>query len=275
VLTIDSDNAKVIAILDGINRRLRLKAIGLGVLAAMAIGGGAFMIHKKSEPPAAESPPVADTNLVIAHQASTRVTSDDQPPPIGTDAGVVEADATQVAGGSGSSGGRVPSSRPDAGEPAVVAQELRVSVTPAGSEVDFGDGTYVPVTREDGWIARAIDKDVTIRVRNKCCEAEEKLVKAGTPLVEFKLKFKPAQLIVKCPTMVGDKKREITVVVDGRPATVGEKTPVFIDSIVGDKIAIVEFTTSSSKDASLRKNWTQKKRVTAGETLEVACEPPP
>src|SRR5690606_9563898 len=57
VLTIDPKNEKVLGILDGLNRRARLKQVGIGLLAVSAMALGGYTIHKRSLPPPPEDPP--------------------------------------------------------------------------------------------------------------------------------------------------------------------------------------------------------------------------
>lgn len=279
VLTIDSDNEKVIAILDGINRRTRLKAIGLGILAASVIGGGAWMIHRKTKPPGPEMPDAPNhAGSVFTSLPTTSVAPDDQPPPLELDAGIGEVDSdAQLAGTPNTTGSNGNLGRPPSVDAAIAiaAQELRVRVSPGpSSEVDFGDGTWVPVTAEDGMLARAIDQATTIRVRNPCCESEEAAVKVGQGQIVFNLKFRPGQVVTLCKLEVAGKRIPVDVRIDGRPATLGQKFAVFFEGSFNEKTVDVEFTTSGD-DATQRKNWTQKAKVTASETIEVKCAPPP
>ncbi len=261
VLTIDSDNEDVISILDGINRRLRMRAVGLGLLAALVISGGAYMIHRKAEPPSSDSPPPPDRNSVISGGSSS-VAHDDPPPAI--DAAIAaEPDAQFVAIGPNGSGSRPPVLI-DAAVPIVnVAKELSVRVNPAqGSEVDFGDGQgWVPVTTEDGRLARAVDHDVTVRVRNGCCVEQEATAKYGQAELPFQLSYKPGNVVVHC------KLPDTTVRIDDKPATLEQKTPVFFPGMFGSKTVKIEWFST--------KNWSQNVSVEAGKTAEVTCAPPP
>ena len=226
VLTIDSDNEKVIAILDGINRRLRLKALGLGLLAASVIGGGAFMIHRKSRPPGPDMPPTPDhRSNVLAIGPTRAVVPDDRPPDL-----VVELDAGTGDGGTGIVlGGNNPNLRPpgvDAGV-AIAATSLKVNVYPiAGSEVDFGDGKgWGPVT-QDGWVARVLDADAVVKVQNACCVPQERTVKAGDTEVSFSLQLRPATVIASCPGIKG-----VTVKIDNKLAELGEPKSIYFPQV--------------------------------------------
>ncbi|MBA3453994.1 MAG: serine/threonine protein kinase [Deltaproteobacteria bacterium] len=275
VLTIDSDNEKVIAILDGINRRLRLKAIALGVLAASVIGGGAFMIHRKSLPPGPEMPATPDhPGSAIAQWPMTNVAADDRPPELVAvvDAGVEVVDAYVV-------GGNNPNVRPPVADasPVISAKELWVTVTPAqGAQVDFGDGTWIDVTSEDGRLARIMEHNATIRARNKCCESQEAAVTVGQSQVVFDLVFKPGQIIPTCKLAAGEQPIPVSVRIAGSPATLGQKTAHFFERSFAEEVVEIEFTTSppeGSKETA--KNWVQKHKVRAGETMKVECAPPP
>jgi len=260
VLTIDSDNEKVIAILDGINRRLRLKAIGLGVLAASVIGGGAFMIHRKSRPPGPEMPAAPNhVGSAIAHWPLTHVSADDRPPDLVAvvDAGVEIVDAAVVVGVNN------PNVRPLVVDAAVVATgtSLKVGVYPAsGSEVDFGDGSgWRPVT-EDGWVARTIEKDGFVKVKNDCCVPEERAVKAGDTEISFTLSPKPATVIATCPGITG-----VTVKIDNKLAELGEPSTIYFRG--------VEFTTRTVPVEFILPDKVVPKtiKVTSGTEQQVTC----
>jgi tRNA A-37 threonylcarbamoyl transferase component Bud32 len=265
VLTIDSDNEGVIAILDGINRRLRMKAIGLGLVAALAIGGGAYMIHRKSEPPGAESPDLTLGKGIAIHGwvTSTRTGQDDPPPAI--DAAVAEEPDAQIAIiGPNTNGGGRPLLIDGGGAAINEPRELRVSVSPAeGAFVDFGDGKgWVPVPKEDGRVARAITTEVTIRVKNDCCAPQEATARYDQGELSFQLQYKPGTVIVHCDL------KDVSIRIDEKSARVEERAPVFFEGMFGTKNVTIDFTMPT-------KTWPQKVKVKAGETIEVTCAPPP
>ena len=282
VLTLDANNEKVIAILDGINRRVRLKAIGLGALAALAIGGGAFAIHRQTRAlePAAPPPP-GEPGTRLAHTI-TAVAPDDPPPPppeVPDDALLAEVPVDAAASGAttgvvGVTGPRLPTG-PDAGA-APMAREVTVVVSPArGSRVDFGDGRWIDVPPDDGRLTHALDGEAMVRVQNPCCEEQARAVSPGAPVASFNLRFRAATVTVRCPASITGTPWEVSVKIDGMPAQIGERANVFFgDSLVNDKVVGLEFVTSSA-DAALRKKWTQKRKVRPGETIEEPCKPPP
>lgn len=279
VLTIDPDNEKVIAILDGINRRVRLRAMGLGALAACVIGGGAYLIHAKNQPPGPSLPAAPDRGI-SSLGASTQVAREELPPAPLVDEG--QDDATDRAGsadpaGKGSAAVALPSPPrptrpPDAGVAAPA--ELWVMVSPAqGSEIDFGDGVWIAVPPDDGRIARRLERDTVVRVRNECCESKEAPARVGQTQLVFNLRFRPGHVLARCEL----EGVTVDVRVDAgrgfQPATLGETFAVFFDGLLDSKNVRVEFTTFGA-DPSLRRNWTQKATVQPGKTVEVTCAPP-
>jgi len=60
VLTIDPSNPKVLGILDGINRRKRLRVHATAVGLVALLGMGAWRVHHDAQPPALEAPAVVD-----------------------------------------------------------------------------------------------------------------------------------------------------------------------------------------------------------------------
>ncbi len=262
VLTIDSDNEKVIAILDGINRRLRLKAVGLGLLAASVIGGGAFMVHRKSRPPGPDMPANPDhAGSLIAYGPTVNVSADDKPPEL-----VVEVDAGVEVTDAGVLSGSNPNVRPplvDAGaviEPAT----LKVAVYPiGGSEVDFGDGKgWGPVT-QDGWVARIIEREATVKVQNACCVPQERVVKPGDTEIRFDLELKPATVIASCPNNKG-----VTVKIDNKLAELGESRSIYFPQVeFNTRSVTVEFVLTD-------KVVTKQVKVASGTEVQVTCAQP-
>jgi len=264
VLTIDAKNEKVLGILDGLNRRARLRQLGIGVLAAGAMAAGGYMIHLRSQPPPPESPPEPTTLTSPLVGPHVRVARVEAPP----EQVVEDAADTQEAASSAQPTG---SPRLDAHQGALIdagtpipGQELRVTVTPSkGSQVKVGDGDWASVTQA-GDVVRMIERDVKVYARNDCCEEQVKDVRLGQSEILFSLQPLPARVIAKCE-LPGD----ITVTVNGRAVKLNETiaetfdtnttqfTKTFDISFAGDSV--------SSK--------VQMVKVRANETKTVTCEP--
>jgi hypothetical protein len=146
---------------------------------------------------------------------------------------------------------------------AAVGNPVRITVFPEnGSQINFGDGTWVDVTA-DGSLSRTIDKDILVRVRNKCCSEQERVVKVGESEVRFDLNYKAAQVTPRC-----NAAGSVTVTVDRKPATLGEYTSIwFGNSLSVQREITVEFVLSD-------RVVTKEVRVTPGQAVEVTCAEP-
>jgi serine/threonine-protein kinase len=258
VLTIDPDNEQVIAILEGINRRTRLKA-GAAAAAFLAVMGGcAFVIHRRAQ--VVERPPPAELaagSWIAPARAVAHAYEPAPPPPdpdelaAGGDAGVDEPD------GSGSGVAIVVAPPPD-GPPAAVATAVKVTVTPAqGSEVRFGEGEWAPVPAGGG-LVRAVERPVTILARNPCCETVAATVRAGQAEVTLDMRFKPGRIVATCDHP------DTTVQIDDRSATLGRAAPILFPGTLDSTTARVTFIGRDRVD-------TQTVQVRSGKTTEVRC----
>jgi len=196
VLTIEPQNEKVLAILDGLNRRARLKTAAIAALAIGTIGGGGYTSHRRSLPPGPQPPP--EPVIVAAAPATTPTHSTshvESPPPLELPVDAGDSSAVIIPGRPANPD----VTPPDASVPAVEGKELRVIVQPAkGSRVRFGSEVAL-VTPEDGAAVRTITADTRIVVQNPCCEEQERIVPLGAGEVSFQLQALPAKVIAVCP----------------------------------------------------------------------------
>jgi serine/threonine protein kinase len=257
VLTIDPTNAKVLAVLDRLNRRARLKHAGLAVLALSVMSLGGYMIHKRSLPPEPDDLPTPDiaaspfggpaTNVVAVEPAPVRVLDDA--------AVVVIAPAHDAP--------RQPSLTIDAGQ-TFTGKPLRVIVTPAkGSLVKFGNEKWADVT-EDGHLDRVIEADTKILVKNECCEETGAIAKLGESEIAFSLQPLPANVIAKC-----DVPGDVSVRINGKAAKLGVKVTEPFDKNTTQMSKTFEVSFAGEHASSTPKSV----RVAANATEVVTCDP--
>jgi serine/threonine protein kinase len=266
VLTIDPKNVKVLTILDRINRRARLKTVGIVVLGMLAVGGGAFAIHMKTRPPPPEAPP--DPNSLAfsnVHGGPGTSTTNVEDPPPEIDAGLPDVN-DDASGSITDPGHRIPVI--DAGLVAV-EHRIRINVFPMnGTTLQVDDEP--PELVQGGSIQRSITKKVHVYAHNDLCiDRELEVDPAGPAAVRLELPYKPATIIPRCPNAS-------SVTVNGRQATVGKPSMIwFPDTTIEQKKVDVEFVIekpSGSGTQPIVKSQTVP--VTPGKTSEVTCEQP-
>lgn len=260
VLTIDADNAKVLAILDGINRRTRLKAYAMTAGMAGVIAFGAYMIHRRSLPPdnavpvdlGTGSPPVAgDRRVAVVNE---------QVPPVPDDAAVAITDDAARAG----SAAVVRPLEPDAGAavPVAVATTFRV-FPPREQQVRIAGGEWQSV-RDDGVVTVQLATDTLVEVRNKsgCCAEEARTIKPGETGVSLTTLYLPAQLAIEC-AIAGAR-----VQVDGESRRVNATETISMEKeLQRTKTVKVEFLGEQVDPKP------QLVPVTANRTQKVTCVP--
>jgi serine/threonine-protein kinase len=270
VLTIDADNEKVIAILDGINRRTRMKAYAmtLGFFAVMA--GGAYMIHKRSQPPDNEVPVDLGNGTVAINDRDTTVVKDPEPPPlpvIAPDGGsaVIAFDDARgaIRPPEGDGGGLTP--------PVGIATTFRVfPEKEAQFRIGKGDWQAVP---DGGAVTINIAAETEVEVRNNsgCCTLQTQTLRPGEPNVVITTGFKPATLKFDC-TIPG-----ASVQVEGRSVRLDTSHTVpFENETQPTKSVKVEFLGEQckpdDKDCKLVDATPKRVPVAAGKIARVSCD---
>jgi eukaryotic-like serine/threonine-protein kinase len=261
LLTIDPNNAKVLGLLDGINRRkqLRASAIAIGVVAGL--GCCAWMIHRNAQPPEPEPPPSA-----LASPGAPPIAARDthvvnlEVPAIPADAELALAPADAAPGPSIGPPRSVP--LPDAAEVvAGIATQIRVS--PAkDAEYALGNGRRRPVP-DDGVIhvELAADTEVHVFSLTKCCQEESKVVRPGADET-IVMPYLPGRVLPSCPESPTAEVR-----IDRRSTALGRTFSIPIgDSTDETKTVEVEFLGDHVDPTPIRVT------VKAGKTQEVKCQ---
>lgn len=257
VLTIDADNEKVIAILDGINRRTRIKAYAMALGFAGLISLGAYMVHKRSQVPDNDAPIDLGNGSIVSTDPDV-VTAKDPPPPdpiaIVSDAavGVLPVDDARV----------VPVQIDGPPAPVGIATSFTVfPPTDAQYKLPDGDWQGVPVS---GLVTISIAVKTTVEVRNLsgCCQAESRTLEPGDAKVDITTGYLPATLVFECPI------EGTSVEVDKESARIDKpRTVTFERTLQRTKSVEVQFL---GEKVDPKKKLVQ---VEANKTAKVTCEP--
>ncbi len=230
VLTIDPNNAKVIHVLDRINRKKKLKTAGLAVVGIAAVAGGAFAMQQRSKPPEIEVPQIALAQHPVTSDPKQQRIVHDEAPPIPDE--VIAIDAGVKAGSA------IAPISIDAGAVQAIAKTTHVTVSPNRSEFRFGTANDWQQVPESG-ITADLEGAVDLHVRNtKCCQPVDITVKPGDAL-HVNLDFMPAHVTPTCDIREFEK---VKVAIDGGGGRLGEPFPItFGNTTDTSKIVRVTF----------------------------------
>jgi len=268
VLTLDPSNARVLEILDGINRRKRRRTHLIAAAVAAVLATCAWMVHRNAEPPPAMTLPSIDAPgnpPVSAHR--TEVAQIEVPPvraadPVENPARpAIPADAAGAATDPTTAAASAALPPPDAA-PAGIATRIRVS--PAkDSEYAIGSGLRKPVP-DDGVIRIELAAETEVHVYNltKCCQEESQIVQPGAD-VTIVMPYLPGRVLPRCAVNAAAEVR-----IDGVTANLGAPFSIPIgDSIDETRIVTVEFLGERIDQSPIRVT------VEAGKMREVQCLP--
>ncbi len=260
VLTIDPQNAKVLGILDSINRRQRIKKGALVAAVACGLAGGAWAIHHNNLPPEPETPPdpdrvsayhIAHPQRQVAHEVAV----------VPIDAALVVVIAPPI-----DAGGHAVAPIIDAGSavPDPVAIATTVFVAPATAEYSLGEsGPWLPVPG-DNLIKLSLASPTVLHVRStdKCCEAEDLSIQPGeNPKVVLQLL--PANVRPTCSDKTVDARVDQHAIQLDHDFTIAFKK----DDLDSKRTVTIEFLGGGSHvdHAPI------KIEIAAGKTREVPC----
>ncbi len=275
VLTLDPSNARVLEILDGINRRKRRRTHLIAAAGAAVLATCAWMVHRNAEPPPAMTLPAIDAPgnpPVSAHR--TEVAQIEVPPVRAADpvenparpaipAGAADP-ATERAGPATPGGDSRASAAPHPPDAAPVGIATRIRVSPArDSEYAIGSGPRKPVP-DDGVIRIELPAETEVHVYNltKCCQEESQIVQPGAD-VTIVMPYLPGRVLPRCAVNAAAEVR-----IDGVTANLGAPFSIPIgDSIDETRIVAVEFLGERIDQSPIRVT------VEAGKMREVQCLP--
>jgi serine/threonine-protein kinase len=266
VLTIDPQNAKVLGILDGLNRRARLKTAGIAIAAASVIALGAYTIHERTKPAPPEAPPAPEISVPgTGSGPSTEIAKIESPP---DEQPVVVIDAGAEPPVVHPNQGSTVAAIVDAGAQVDPPVEITVKVNVAsGSQWRFPGGAWTDVPGNSFTVPVA--QPTKIEVRHECCQEVALQLDRTSKEAHASLQFKPGRIKPVCPG-----KQDVVVSASWRFAGKDEnRTPAL------DTDLLIPFETdamSRSKSVTVTfnngdKTDTQTVNVEAGKPVEVKC----
>jgi tRNA A-37 threonylcarbamoyl transferase component Bud32 len=263
VLTIDPHNAKVLELLDGINRRKRRRSQAIAVALVAVVALCAWMVHRRTQPPPLDPVPQV-TERAAPMPLAVRRTQVAQ-----VEIAAVPADAAAAVSDpvpDPASGPAKIQAPPDA---AVIVPGVptQVRVSPAkDAEYALGNGPRKPVPA-DGMVRLELSAEIEIHVfsLSRCCQEDSKLVRPGADLT-IVMPYLPGRVVPLCREHPLTEVRISGISSASVSANLGDPFSVPIgDSTDETKTVVVEFLGDRIDPTPI------KVTVAAGKTSEVAC----
>jgi eukaryotic-like serine/threonine-protein kinase len=255
VLTIDPENEKVLGILDGLNRRRRLRGLLAGVGVAAVIGGSAYALERKLQPvPSGVSYELGESPQIVQHSEDR---TQEVVPPIDQPAPVVDDAAPVITPGSGSVTAPVIDAPPT--NPGV-ATTIRVFPRTNAVYQLTGETTWIPIENGQFTLPLTKPQELTIRNLSNCCQDMTDTVTPGAERT-FTTPWLPARVVAHC------KDSTASVSIDGRLAKLGAPVDIPLKP-TGDRSKTVTVVFTSEHASTDPKIIT----VTANETQDVTCD---
>jgi serine/threonine-protein kinase len=262
VLTIDPQNAKVLDILDGINRRKRRRAQAMAAGFALVIGVCAWMVHRNAQPPADDPGPRVTEQAVFPPLEMRRaeVVQIEQPP---ADEREPERRADEPPSDAAPELDTATARRPQVdAAPAAPTTATRIRVSPAkDAEYAVGSGPHRPVP-DDGVIhlELAAEADVHVFSLSRCCQEESKQVRPGDDLT-IVMPYLPVHVRPLCPDNPAAEVR-----IGKASVKLGDELTIAIGASTDEtRTVLVEFFGDHIDSTPI------KVTVAAGQTKEVQC----
>ena len=268
VLTVDPNNAKVLAILDRLNRRARLKTALLAVTGVGVLCAGGYAIHDRANHLATSLP-----NVVVpsgSDVAADQIAHESRPPD-GAQLIHVAPDArTEILAPPRDANRLAPA--PLDGAPLITAvvdaglsnEPVQVTITVfRGSQYRLdGQGAFTPI--EGTQLVLPVSAPRALEVRNPCCEPVAIALERTTLNLTARGRFYGASLTPTCEVA------DVSVIVDGEAWSVGTtKTATFAQNAT-DSAHVFTVAFVGSKKI---KEDPHTVTVSAGQAIEVKCAP--
>ncbi len=262
VLTIEPENEKVLAILDRLNRRARLKTALFAVVGVGVLCVGGYAIHERGT--AATSAP----NIVVPIGSDSRdgqVAHEVRPPDAAQIAAVIPDARAEVMVAAPRDANRpalVPAdAAPDAAAPLEPVQ-VKINGLFAGSQYRIGgQGPFLPTG--DTLLLKVLEP-IKLEIQNACCVPIDMQLDHNTKSFQAPMELRPASVTPKCEVA------DVSVIVDNEAWPLGSTKSVTFDTNATDSQHVFTIAFVGSKKI---KEDPHTVTVHAGTELEVKCVP--
>jgi tRNA A-37 threonylcarbamoyl transferase component Bud32 len=260
VLTIDPNNERVLAILDRLNRRARLKIVLAAVVGVGVLAFGGYEIHER-----AKGPPAGAPNIEVSGGADptrNHVVHEQRP----VDAAV---DAQQVAIAPIRNDARqAVTPLPDAAQLVTAQPDASIALDPvpvqiagvvAGSTYTVDGGAPIAINGR-GFTLNVKDRDLSVIIQNPVTEDVRLTVTRTSPQLSASQRFRPGTVTAHCAVP------NVSVSIDGKIATLDQPVGIFFaaNAISSNRVVHVEFTSATESKS-------EDVQVDAAKNVEVKC----
>ncbi|CAN5623957.1 hypothetical protein BH11MYX1_BH11MYX1_25590 [soil metagenome] len=267
VLTIDPGNEKVLAILDRLNRRARLKTVVLLVTGVGALGVGGYAIHERAKVATTSAP-----NIIVpagSDRSDGQIAHEVRPPDAAQVAVVVpdaRAEAMVVAP---RDAGRLAASPFDA-TPLVIAaldagetiEPVKVAITGLFAGSQYRIGGQGPFSATGATLTLTVSDPIRLEIQNACCVSIDLQLDHNTKSFQAPMELRPASITPTCDVA------EVSVTIDNESWSLGNtKTVTFATNAIETRHA---FTVAFVGSKKIKEDPVQV-TVRAGEAKEVKC----
>lgn len=258
VLTIDHDNEKVLAILDRLNRRARLKTALLAVVGVGVLCVGGYAIHQRGI--TVTSAP----NIIVPFGSDSRdgQVAHEVRPPDAPQISILDARAEIMIAAPRDANRPAlvpPDAAPDAG---VALEPVHVAITGlfVGSQYRIGgQGAFLPT---GGTLTLEVLDPIKLEIQNSCCEPIDMQLDHNSKSFQAPMALRPASITPKCEVA------DVSVIIDNEAWPLGSSKSVPFDKNATESTHVFTVVFVGSRKI---KEDPHTITVSAGQALEVKC----
>ncbi|MEO6776556.1 MAG: serine/threonine-protein kinase [Kofleriaceae bacterium] len=268
VLTIDPANEKVLAILDRLNRRARVKTAALAVAGCCVLVIGGYAIHVKDKPPPAGAPNINAATMGSDREHDEHVVHESRPLDAPPQLAAIAPDARPEVAVRRDARAMTTVAAPDLHEvqgitDAGALEPTNVEITVLGHSSyrldKHGDFISIP----DRVLRLSIDHPTDLEIQNPFTVPFGVHLEPGAKNLVARQPFRPITITPSCTAP------DATVMVDGQLAALGQNKTLLFDAYASSSERRVSVVFTGGKSGKADEHELELK---AGEAVEVKCD---